>query len=174
MKYTEYKKAAKRHLDTCHHLLNNIDSISPEFRTPRKSREDHQYNLMLGIYYLSGYVVECVLKFTFFQSIHFERNRDVKSLNKEDCTITFENLKTNNHRLAPLVDLVGKFDKNLPENIPCITEKLAKGDLRTMFEEWESSFRYTQNFKTNITLNRTLISEYLLIISSIHSKLSNR
>lgn len=48
----EYKKAAKRHLDTCRYMLDHLDKI--------KRADNYDVNdILMDIYYLSGYIIEC-------------------------------------------------------------------------------------------------------------------
>ena len=74
MKYTEFEKAAQRHLQTCQKLKvliegNNLEDVEKE-------------NLLKNLFYLAGYVVECSFKFAFFAKLR----REVKQSSNDDVT----------------------------------------------------------------------------------------
>ncbi len=169
MKYTEFKKAAKRHLDTCHHLVHNLNSLPVNFPKITHARHEYQNNLILNVYYLSGYVIECILKYTFFQSIHYDRRKDVENLNQDNCDKVFKDLKT--HSFAELVALVERYDKHLPSDIPILKQQ-PKKEIKQMFNAWAPDQRYYSN--TSFGIDKTSLEEYLTVISQIHSKLANR
>ncbi len=169
MKYTEFKKSAKRHLDTCLHLVHNLNSLPEDSPKIAHARHEYQKCLMLNVYYLSGYVIECILKYTFFQSIHYDRCKDVENLNQDNCDKIFKDLKT--HKFAELVALVERYDKYLPSDIPIIKQQ-PKSEIKQMFNDWAPDQRYYSN--TSFSIDKTTLTEYLTVVSQIHSKLANR
>lgn len=163
MKYTEYKKSAKRHLDTCGHLIKTLNSVQAK---TTHSQQECQNNLILNVFYLSGYVVECILKFTFFQSIHYDRTKDVESLDQDHCDKVFKDLRT--HRVDELIALVEKYDKHLPPDLPFFRQK-PKKEIEKMFKSWTPDQRYN-----SMGIDKTTVEEYLSVVTQIHSKLANR
>jgi hypothetical protein len=166
MKYTEFKKSAKRHLDTCSHLTKTLNSVQTHASTTTHTRQEYQNNLLLNVYYLSGYVIECILKYTFFQSIHYDQRKDVEELDQHDCDRTFNDLKT--HRFDELIALVEKYDKHLPSDIPILRQRSTK-EVERMFKSWDPAQRYISS-----GIDKTVLEEYLSVVGQIHSKLSNR
>lgn len=169
MKYIEFKKAAKRHLDTCNHLIHNFNSLPESASKITHARLDYQKCIILNAYYLSGYVIECILKYTFFQSIHYDRHKDVENLNQDNCDKVFKDLKT--HSFEELVSLVEKYDKHLPSDIPIIKQQ-PKKEIKQMFNAWAPDHRYCSS--TLFSIDKATLEEYLNVISQIHSKLANR
>lgn len=74
-----YKKAANKHYQTCEQLINYFESI----------REDAKPHIVSNIFYLSGYVLECILK-----SYLLELEHCTNELTMEQLTI--RGLKTHN------------------------------------------------------------------------------
>lgn len=92
MKYIEFFQAAKRHLETCRQLKEDIEN-----------NRGNEPELLQDLYYLGGYVVECIYKYAIFKEIGFPDTQDVKQLHlgqggwSQDglnYRISFENKKT--------------------------------------------------------------------------------
>jgi len=68
MQYQEYKKAALKHLKSCQAIVDYFDhsyhSISPL---------GEQY-LLMNLFYLSGYTLECVINYALFKKIYTKNN----------------------------------------------------------------------------------------------------
>ncbi len=77
MKYLEYLSAAKRHRQACK-ILNEKISTFPEDET---NKDNFNY-LVISLYYLSGYIIECSLKFKILELSGFDSESDV---NKVEC-----------------------------------------------------------------------------------------
>lgn len=72
MIYTEYAKAAERHLETCTHLVHVIEEQyqkkeSNTGLSPRETKE--KLELLSNLYYLSGYIIECVYSYALCNAI---------------------------------------------------------------------------------------------------------
>lgn len=52
----EYRKAAKRHLDTCRYMLDHLGEV-------HSADNYEENNILMDIYYLSGYIIECAGSF---------------------------------------------------------------------------------------------------------------
>lgn len=78
MQYQEYKKAALKHLKSCQAIVDYFDH-SHHSITPLSE----QY-LLMNLFYLSGYTLECVINYALFNKIctknNFPKNISVKKL----------------------------------------------------------------------------------------------
>ncbi|WP_157822925.1 hypothetical protein, partial [Shewanella sp. Bg11-22] len=62
MKYPEYLSSARRHKQACRVLKEKLDTYAEE----RENDENYKH-LVISLYYLSGYIIECSLKFKIFE-----------------------------------------------------------------------------------------------------------
>jgi|GEM_PF-2146946 len=76
MLYSEYKIAAERHLETCYHLSIKVQEIElKKIGSQISLRElDNQRNLLSNLYYLSGYMVECLYSYAMCKNEHNNPN----------------------------------------------------------------------------------------------------
>jgi hypothetical protein len=70
--YDYYKDAAERHLETCKELREFIKTNYQGSSTLSKEEEKKQKMILANIYYLSGYVIECIVNFGILKHIKFE------------------------------------------------------------------------------------------------------
>lgn len=80
MIYTEYKKAAEKHLKTCKAMLESINRLSnldDSSLIVAKCKQDSLHN----IYYLLGYTLECVSTYTIYKHYQWPINTSVKTNN---------------------------------------------------------------------------------------------
>ena len=77
MKYPEYLSAAKRHKQACRVLKEKIETYVND-----DNNADNFKYLIISLYYLSGYIIECSLKFKILELSGFDSNLDV---NKHEC-----------------------------------------------------------------------------------------
>jgi hypothetical protein len=71
MNYLEYKSASARHLHTCINIAKTLSSINNS--TVEKA-------LLLNLYYLSGYVIECIVNYAIYDYVKFGPAADVSTL----------------------------------------------------------------------------------------------
>jgi len=74
MKYKEFKQASKKHLETCKCLLAQIENGNCELS---------QQHLKNNLFYLSGYIVETILKYMIYVAIGYDRDKNITEL-KDD------------------------------------------------------------------------------------------
>jgi hypothetical protein len=100
MKYPDFKDAAARHILSCNYILNMLDLL-----------KEHEKRLLLwNTYYLSGYIVECSLKFAFFKGIRYDRSKDIEDLNYVfgEREYNFERIKNQQHNLVSTIFLASR------------------------------------------------------------------
>lgn len=176
MKYTEFETSAKRHIESCYHILDNLTNTNSSFK---KQKEDR---LILNIYYLSGYVIECSLKFAFFKAIRFDKNTEIESLDYNDGSDIYKfpdekgskSLKI--HRLDGLKEYLESVDKSLPRDIPFITQTIANPFHKTLTNKWNSEIRYSVDYaRTTFSIDSHLMKEYLdNVVKPIFDKLTDK
>lgn len=72
MKYPEYLISAKRHNKACRVLQDRI-----ELYKEQGIEDDNFKFLVLNLYYLSGYIVECSLKYKIYELFGYSINAEV-------------------------------------------------------------------------------------------------
>lgn len=112
MKVSDFRNAACKHLHTCDFILKH-------------SSERHCSNKKLlysNVYYLSGFVVECILKYAILKKLHSRESVSDEYL---------ENNKLKDHDLKKL------FQKAI-QSLPNMTIK----KIPDAFKEWKVDIRY--------------------------------
>ena len=176
MKYTDFEVSALRHIESCYHILDNLTASPVPYKKQKESR------LLLNIYYLSGYAIECSLKFAFFKAIKFEKHHNIDTLNYSDGTNTylFEKSKGSRslqiHNLVELCQYLECVDKSLPRDIPLITQVIPNQNHKTLTNKWNSEIRYSADYaKTTFTIDPALLKQYLDdVVKPIFDKLTKR
>jgi len=78
-----FKRAAQRHFITCCHLLEKVEH----------TQKDKQPHVITNIYYLSGYILECILKYYILEQNHFKGKLTINDL---------ESMKLKTHNINDL------------------------------------------------------------------------
>jgi hypothetical protein len=158
MVYTDFEIAAQRHLESCYHIIDNINSSRKTLKGDNR--------LLWNTYYLSGYVIECSLKLAYFKTIVFEKTDDIITLP------TWDKLKTHDLNLL-LTYLENVAATTLPSEIPYVNQRIAD-DHRQLVNKWNSEIRYAIGYAGTVpTLNINLIKSYLdAVVKPIFDKLS--
>lgn len=96
-KYDYYKDAAERHLETCKELRGYIKNNFYGLDRPLTFAEERKQKMILAnIYYLSGYVIECIVNYGILKHIRFEQtNKYVNQLSTLDNAngVTYSHLQ---------------------------------------------------------------------------------
>lgn len=120
MTYPEFKNASKKHLLSCEclvFLLNNSCAKKEKY-------------ILSTIYYLSGYVIETILKYSIYLAISYNRNEDISKLSSNGLTYR------NNIRIHNLNSLKIELEKRH------ISRLINYSTNRKLFNSWDSEFRY--------------------------------
>lgn len=166
MKYTDFETSAKRHLESCYHILDNI---TPTNAPSKKQKADR---LALNVYYLSGYTIECTFKFTFFKAIHFNKNKNIEL--EHAINGDFYDLKI--HSLTKLAAYLPRVDTSLPRDIPMLTQSINNSKHKTMVDIWNSEIRYSLDYaRTTFSIDVHLVETYVNdVVKPIFEKLTRR
>lgn len=141
----KYKKAADKHYQTCVFLMAQIDKIDPS----------KQHHIISNLYYLSGYILECIFKFYLLQLEHKNSEYDLKEIESFG-------LKTHN-----IKDL---WEKQI----------VIKGDLRKddyiwtdLTKNWDSFVRY-ETFRTNYINCESVKNHFNQTVKPIFEKIKDK
>lgn len=110
----QYRRAAEAHLKACNYMLANIDNV----KLPEKP------NLYFEIYYISGYIIECILKYAILESQH-----QTKKLTKEEL----KDLGLWTHEIYDVLWIVACDKISIPKN------QFSWNDLT---KKWKHEIRY--------------------------------
>ena len=162
MNHLEYKKAAKRHLSTCDFILRKLDEIKPT--------QSH-VDFLLNVYYLSGYIIECTLKYAIFKRYN-HIYKDVETFDKKGVRYE-ENLKI--HSIPRLIEELRRIDRDLPQETLVITS-VTNNEIKKLINSWSVDLRYTdiQLKEKKITLDFDVLSTYFNTIKDFNVKITNR
>jgi len=129
LKYPEYLSSAKRHNYACRVLQEKIETYEEESAHDEKIK-----SLVISLYYLSGYIIECSLKFKILEVSGFDFNVEV---NKSECKkigiIYHEQIKT--HDFKKLQDV-------LDSKIPDLSHESDSDEIGYLLIKWDPKIRY--------------------------------
>lgn len=177
MVYPEYKKASERHLETCLQLVGIVDN-KDQYKLSSLDIE----RLLSNMYYLTGYIIECILNYAIFKYIRFPPVADINTLysTSEGKTydISFRSKKgvgffitQPQHKLGgysnffiingvPGADQVPFLDgRDIGSHYPTAA--------KTLFDEWQAEIRYHID-SSKIILTQTNVYEFLCLASDIY------
>lgn len=130
MKYTEFLTSAKRHNHACRVLKEKLDSLGED------NAENVEYKfLVLSLYYLSGYIIECSIKYKIFELENYDLNLEVNEGECEKFGIDFKNkIKTHNFK---------RLQNYLDSLISDVSHVSEKKDINKLLNEWTPEIRYS-------------------------------
>jgi hypothetical protein len=169
MQYQEYKKAASKHLKSCQAIVDYFDHSNHNI-----SPLGEQY-LLMNLFYLSGYTLECVINYALFNKIctknRFPKTTCVYNLYDTSEKFGFYNKKytdrTTGREFSAKFYIAGHdFMKNRillkkltpSSNLPLIhDEKIVPSSVFDLIKNWKTSCRY----KTTPIYNRSDICDLI-------------
>lgn len=166
MKYTDFETSAQRHLESCYHILETLTNSNAAYKKQKVDR------LVLNVYYLSGYVIECTFKFAFFKAIRYDKKKNIELTH----TILGIDYDLKSHNLTQLAAYLPRVDLSLPQNIPMITQTIPNTNHRIMADIWNSEIRYSLDYaRTTFSIDVTLVQAYVDdVVKPIFEKLTRR
>ncbi len=162
MDYTEFKSAANRHLYTCKKLLNAAAN--------QDENPDGRDDVLWNTYYLSGYVIETMLKYYYFY--HYATNQyNLQGVTNIDIFFNHNVKKIFTHDLnllsSEIRNLLGG-DGNT--DIPFVTALSQSPDLIELKENWHESIRYE---KKPVSINYSKLNRYITEIESFYQAIDS-
>jgi hypothetical protein len=118
MNYKEYRTAARRHLDTCEYMLDYLDKIS-------YADSYNKENILADIYYLSGYVIECIATYA-IETLELTQSTDSRKIHN------FQ------HNEIPLLR------QNIPKIDKPIENLIKNSAVKDLYQAWNPRVRYIE------------------------------
>lgn len=125
MKYPEYLSAARRHNYACRVLQEKIETYEEN-----TGNEKFKF-LVISLYYLSGYIMECSLKFKILEVSDFGSDIEVT---KNAC----KEIGINNF----LQHDFNKLQNHLDSKIPDMSHKSNNYEINYLLKQWSPEIRY--------------------------------
>ncbi|ENT6849813.1 TPA: hypothetical protein I7135_04405 [Vibrio vulnificus] len=129
MKYPEYLYSAKRHNYACRLLKDKLEAFEESERST-----DNFKHLVNSLYYLSGYIIECSLKFKIFECSGYglEQEIDPEECKKHDI----------NHRKKIMTHSFVTLQNFLSSKISDVSYESEKEEIRHLLSKWSPEVRY--------------------------------
>ena len=165
MVYSDYKKSAERHLETCFELVQAILKLEKKKdKGGLSSSEVKRQNYILeNLYYLSGYMLECLYSYAMCKQDNYPQVDEVNNLDNGGYKLCFRynkrvslsvnySLQRPKHKMS-LLEL-SFFDNSshgyqiaVSQNISLIhnNRPLPTNALQKLFENWSAYERYKFN-----------------------------
>ena len=136
MVYKDYLNAARKHKYTCEVIFEKLNGINEQ-----TDKAKYRY-LLLNLYYLSGYVIECTVKYGIYNLIGYEKEKDVKELNEKGLMY---DLHIKHHKFERYAE---HLRRSISRPIPLINtrEKIDKYVVQ-LYREWDADVRYSYDLK---------------------------
>jgi len=130
MKYPEYLASAKRHNHACRVLKAKLDT----FDESDSNSEEFKF-LVLSMYYLSGYIIECAQKFKIFELKQYDPSAEVDEPNCTSAGIDYrKRIKT--HRF----DSLQNYLDSLIGGFSYVSDKR---EINILLKKWSPEIRYS-------------------------------
>lgn len=195
MDYQDYKTASERHLETCIRLKEVI-AVNYLNKTLMPSELKSQNEILANIYYLSGYVIECILHYaiveyvvkvdTDFRKKVAKRNggsyenvsvRDLK-VQDNNCNVGYSygryTLYRAGHRFQSNIDFFNYGGKiSGIDSIRALNGKtIPEQNVRTLFSKWNVGVRYSNSEFQNLTTPQDIFA-FLDFTEEVHKGVTN-
>lgn len=163
MQYKEYYQSALRHLDVCKTMMESLDSMKGKGKNDTKKQ-----NLKLDIYYLSGYIIETMISYTFFVNLNWGKNVHI-----ETYPLYEKGFKT--HNLSSKLSFATSNAHCNYSGVALLSDKITDKIEKKMFKEWSEVVRY-RNPKScsNLEFSEADLKKYLKDIELMFNQLSNK
>lgn len=134
MIYKDYLNAARKHEHTCEVLCKKLKSGSCDKRLEK--------SLLLNMYYLSGYIIECIVKYAIYDLIAYKKNQDIRLLDQKGLTY---NKHIKHHRFDLYTEHLTRY-MSCP--IPLIsTTKNIEKEVLELYKHWDTNIRYRDDLE---------------------------
>lgn len=144
METKDFKYAADKHYKICVFLFDKLDG-----RKWSNNRE-----ISSNVYYLSGYIVECLLKY------HILKSKRLSKVSDEELA----NLKLKSHCLSLLFNEI-KDATDIPRDLP--------GKLPQHYSKWGPNIRY-ERYKAHKDYVKDLRNQFDSFVKPLYTYISKR
>ena len=167
MIYREYFNAAQRHRETCDYLIKKIKDPQEYIEVPCQKK------ILQNIYYLSGYIIECIISYTFFSVINYDIKKSVYDLDDNNSFsykfhIFFKDHSINSNELR--IEEIRKRGGSLSSEIPIIGDVVVEEITKKMYFQWNSKSRYTTTH-LDFEVNQVNVIKFFTLASDIYLKM---
>lgn len=132
MVYKEFLNAARKHKYTCSILLEKLDQINNK-REPAQAKY-----LLLNVYYLSGYIIECIVKYGIYNLVGFSKRKEVTKLNQDGLRYKDHICHHKFNRFTQYLDCRIGISLPLIRNKKGINKKVVE-----LYNKWDAPVRYS-------------------------------
>lgn len=135
MTYKEYLNAARKHLNACIILRDSLSTLcNSKNKDAGKIKQ-----LTLSLYYLSGYIIECSVKYGIYVYLNYDKNADIKKLDTRGITFK-KHIK--HHKFDRYVD---HLNKNICGIILIDNKNNISNEVKKLYDNWNTEIRYCYN-----------------------------
>ncbi len=128
LKYPDFLSSAKRHDQACKVLQDKLDTYSTD------EYDERFKNLLASLFYLSGYIVECSLKFKIFEAFDYDAELEVGEAACADFGINYKRkIKTHDFQ---------KLQNYLSSKLSDVSYESSEGAINDLLELWDPIVRY--------------------------------
>ncbi|SHF84450.1 hypothetical protein SAMN02745753_02735 [Marinomonas polaris DSM 16579] len=132
MKYKDFLNSARKHKNTCDILKKEVEVlIGRESKNKARIKE-----LTINLYYLSGYVVECSIKYGIYYFIEYDRNKDIKDLDQNGLTFSGQ---IKNHKFERYSEYLNRHKGDIP--LVSGFNGVSK-EVKLLYKNWDADVRY--------------------------------
>ncbi len=180
MQYEDYKTASERHLETCLKLKEVVTNNYLN-RTLSATELKKQNEILANIYYLTGYVIECIVSYGILKYIDIEniyRSKGITKLKQLNSFYSPQKVSydyNDQYCRWSIINPKHSIEKNLTFftlearltglNIRGI-DKNIDGNLNKLIKNWNAEYRYY--LKDNTVLDYNKIFPFLALAEEIH------
>ncbi|MFA0415646.1 hypothetical protein AB4520_17930 [Vibrio renipiscarius] len=144
MKYPEYLHSAKRHNYACRLLKERLETIDDS-----EHNTDKYNHLVNSLYYLSGYIIECSLKFKIFECCGYDIEKDIDPLECDKYNI--------NHRKKIRTHSFVTLQNFLSSKISDVSFESEDEKISVLLSKWTPEVRY----KSQVVSSTDVVGLYL-------------
>ncbi len=161
LSYLEFRKAAYRNLSVCEILLKMYDVEN------NKIVKNH---ILFKTFYLGGYVIEFLYKFSLFSHLNVSITQDVYDYRTSD----FQK-KWKVHNFDHLSNLCQDEGIRFSTDIPYFGNNIQNKNVAKLIEAWDVQIRYSLVLsRKDVILNYVDLKHYVEIIKDINKKINTQ
>jgi hypothetical protein len=132
LKYPEYLSAAKRHNQACRVLQVKIESCINN----DEIQDDNFRHLIVSLYYLSGYIIECSLKYKIFELLTFDVDVNVDKVGCRDSGLII-------YKKIAIHDFA-RLQEQLTSQVSDLSYESLDDKIALLLEKWNPAIRYEE------------------------------
>jgi hypothetical protein len=194
MQYEDYKTASERHLETCLKLKEfTINNYANKQLQPKDTKTKNE--ILANIYYLSGYVIECIVNYGMLVYIDFDKICKKEKINSVyDLKLTHNKAKISyssnsdknakyylwrtSHKQFEGNPNIYFFDQEAGitgSEIDMIKRMLSNQTIKNLFKNWCVKSRYTIHpiILNGSNVNEKNVFEFLDFANLVNTNLTN-